>query len=101
MFCIILMSLFISRFFFLMIRRPPRSTQGVSSAASDVYKRQVHGELNKQQDRMLEYLALSLYIKYLPNFKEVNWIKQNQQDYYELIATEDKIAYIIKDFRKN
>ena len=26
---------------FLMIRRPPRSTQGVSSAASDVYKRQV------------------------------------------------------------
>eukprot|EP00831_Metopus_contortus_P014384 TRINITY_DN15954_c0_g1_i3.p2 TRINITY_DN15954_c0_g1~~TRINITY_DN15954_c0_g1_i3.p2 ORF type:complete len:126 (-),score=39.26 TRINITY_DN15954_c0_g1_i3:40-417(-) len=34
-------------FFFLMIRRPPRSTQGVSSAASDVYKRQyqrrVHG----------------------------------------------------------
>eukprot|EP00831_Metopus_contortus_P048030 TRINITY_DN38984_c0_g1_i1.p3 TRINITY_DN38984_c0_g1~~TRINITY_DN38984_c0_g1_i1.p3 ORF type:complete len:122 (+),score=13.95 TRINITY_DN38984_c0_g1_i1:131-496(+) len=26
-----------------MIRRPPRSTQGVSSAASDVYKRQVHG----------------------------------------------------------
>eukprot|EP00831_Metopus_contortus_P082676 TRINITY_DN8995_c0_g1_i1.p6 TRINITY_DN8995_c0_g1~~TRINITY_DN8995_c0_g1_i1.p6 ORF type:complete len:112 (+),score=32.40 TRINITY_DN8995_c0_g1_i1:86-421(+) len=35
-------------FFFLMIRRPPRSTQGVSSAASDVYKRQyqrrVHGE---------------------------------------------------------
>ena len=27
--------------FFLMIRRPPRSTQGVSSAASDVYKRQL------------------------------------------------------------
>ncbi len=28
-------------FFFLMIRRPPGSTQGRSSAASDVYKRQV------------------------------------------------------------
>ena len=27
-------------FFFLMIRRPPRSTQRSSSAASDVYKRQ-------------------------------------------------------------
>src|SRR5428012_21236 len=27
--------------FFLMIRRPPRSTQSRSSAASDVYKRQV------------------------------------------------------------
>ena len=27
--------------FFLMIRRPPRSTQSRSSAASDVYKRQI------------------------------------------------------------
>ena len=30
----------LDNFFFLMIRRPPRSTQGRSSAASDVYKRQ-------------------------------------------------------------
>src|SRR5428012_22670 len=30
-------------FFFLMIRRPPRSTQSRSSAASDVYKRQRPG----------------------------------------------------------
>mgnify|MGYP003381365094 CR=1 FL=1 len=30
-------------FFFLMIRRPPRSTLDRSSAASDVYKRQVFG----------------------------------------------------------
>ena len=29
-------------FFFLMIRRPPRSTQSRSSAASDVYKRQLY-----------------------------------------------------------
>ena len=29
--------------FFLMIRRPPRSTQSRSSAASDVYKRQIEG----------------------------------------------------------
>ena len=29
-----------------MIRRPPRSTQGVSSAASDVYKRQYLHTLN-------------------------------------------------------
>ena len=28
-------------FFFLMVRRPPRSTQSRSSAASDVYKRQL------------------------------------------------------------
>eukprot|EP00831_Metopus_contortus_P083281 TRINITY_DN9188_c0_g1_i2.p2 TRINITY_DN9188_c0_g1~~TRINITY_DN9188_c0_g1_i2.p2 ORF type:complete len:103 (-),score=28.18 TRINITY_DN9188_c0_g1_i2:122-430(-) len=35
-----------------MIRRPPRSTQGVSSAASDVYKRQyqrrVHGRVDEK-----------------------------------------------------
>ena len=31
-------------FFFLMIRRPPRSTLDRSSAASDVYKRQVLGQ---------------------------------------------------------
>ena len=32
-------------FFFLMIRRPPRSTLDRSSAASDVYKRQVQGAM--------------------------------------------------------
>ena len=32
-------------FFFLMIRRPPRSTLDRSSAASDVYKRQVYCRL--------------------------------------------------------
>ena len=35
-----LSSLTLSIFFFLMIRRPPRSTLDRSSAASDVYKRQ-------------------------------------------------------------
>ena len=34
---------FVFVFFFLMIRRPPRSTQSRSSAASDVYKRQGMG----------------------------------------------------------
>ena len=34
-------------FFFLMIRRPPRSTQSRSSAASDVYKRQMLNEAHK------------------------------------------------------
>ncbi|VTU48538.1 phage major capsid protein [Lactobacillus casei subsp. casei ATCC 393] [Lacticaseibacillus rhamnosus] len=36
---------------FLKIRRPPRYTQGVSSAASDVYKRQV----NTQWERFDSY----------------------------------------------
>ena len=38
--------------FFLMIRRPPRSTQSRSSAASDVYKRQVYlNEDSNQSNR--------------------------------------------------
>src|SRR5450756_3253078 len=36
-------------FFFLMIRRPPRSTQSRSSAASDVYKRQIYTFGNEKQ----------------------------------------------------
>eukprot|EP00831_Metopus_contortus_P077347 TRINITY_DN7237_c0_g1_i1.p1 TRINITY_DN7237_c0_g1~~TRINITY_DN7237_c0_g1_i1.p1 ORF type:complete len:162 (+),score=51.31 TRINITY_DN7237_c0_g1_i1:84-569(+) len=40
-------------FFFLMIRRPPRSTQGVSSAASDVYKRQILDVPNQPGDWVL------------------------------------------------
>ena len=38
----VLVQLFVVVIFFLMIRRPPRSTQSRSSAASDVYKRQRH-----------------------------------------------------------
>src|SRR5450756_2638510 len=39
-----------------MIRRPPRSTQSRSSAASDVYKRQI------QNDILKEYIARGTYI---------------------------------------
>ena len=35
-------------FFFLMIRRPPRSTLDRSSAASDVYKRQGEGHVRSK-----------------------------------------------------
>mgnify|MGYP003381568358 CR=1 FL=1 len=38
-------------FFFLMIRRPPRSTLDRSSAASDVYKRQVPGRAQPTQEQ--------------------------------------------------
>ena len=42
-------------FFFLMIRRPPRSTQSRSSAASDVYKRQVPAlPLSRDREKMNE-----------------------------------------------
>ena len=48
-------------FFFVMVRRPPRSTQGRSSAASDVYKRQ--GTDNKI--RALEDLELDWFWHFL------------------------------------
>ena len=44
LFFVVFYNLFILSFFFLMIRRPPRSTLDRSSAASDVYKRQVCDE---------------------------------------------------------
>ena len=43
-------------FFFLMIRRPPRSTLDRSSAASDVYKRQLQ-KLLIYQSEILDYLG--------------------------------------------
>ena len=44
-------------FFFLMIRRPPRSTLDRSSAASDVYKRQPlgHGRDERGRLQMVDY----------------------------------------------
>ena len=43
--------------FFLMIRRPPRSTLDRSSAASDVYKRQgVHGQRGDDGESIQRFL---------------------------------------------
>ena len=44
--------------FFLMIRRPPRSTQSRSSAASDVYKRQDENVFDIRQG-----VAIALFVK--------------------------------------
>eukprot|EP00825_Cyclidium_porcatum_P049627 TRINITY_DN8626_c0_g1_i1.p1 TRINITY_DN8626_c0_g1~~TRINITY_DN8626_c0_g1_i1.p1 ORF type:complete len:110 (+),score=35.69 TRINITY_DN8626_c0_g1_i1:145-474(+) len=38
-----------------MIRRPPRSTHCISSAASDVYKRQVHGNAEYMGENSCSY----------------------------------------------
>eukprot|EP00831_Metopus_contortus_P030912 TRINITY_DN25294_c0_g3_i5.p1 TRINITY_DN25294_c0_g3~~TRINITY_DN25294_c0_g3_i5.p1 ORF type:complete len:106 (-),score=34.98 TRINITY_DN25294_c0_g3_i5:46-363(-) len=66
-----------------MIRRPPRSTQGVSSAASDVYKRQTQSTwvsgagskfpgfasriLNELKDKKIENIKLKIFA---PNDRE-------------------------------
>eukprot|EP00826_Nyctotherus_ovalis_P004582 TRINITY_DN11000_c0_g1_i2.p1 TRINITY_DN11000_c0_g1~~TRINITY_DN11000_c0_g1_i2.p1 ORF type:complete len:180 (-),score=34.11 TRINITY_DN11000_c0_g1_i2:1576-2094(-) len=48
-----------------MIRRPPRSTHCISSAASDVYKRQILKGLNRNQSEIR-----SLSMKQLPPFHD-------------------------------
>ena len=48
--------------FFLMIRRPPRSTQSRSSAASDVYKRQ--GSLRKEDSALCMVMAMLRQAKF-------------------------------------
>ena len=45
--------------FFLMIPRPPRSTQSRSSAASDVYKRQVLGAFPEEEMESLDLVVMS------------------------------------------
>ena len=51
-------------FFFLMIRRPPRSTLDRSSAASDVYKRQYYIELVPNLAQVVSpMIALGRYLK--------------------------------------
>src|SRR5680860_1876166 len=43
-----------------MIRRPPRSTQSRSSAASDVYKRQIKGDFEKALHQINESLSTNI-----------------------------------------
>ena len=52
-----------SLFFFLMIRRPPRSPLDPSSAASDVYKRQVHDVLPRVRAGSPDSAAISRFMR--------------------------------------
>ena len=58
-------------FFCLMIRRPPRSTQSRSSAASDVYKRQIEGTelLARALQHEMDHLDGRLFVDRLRGIK--------------------------------
>ena len=60
-------------FFFLMIRRPPRSTLDRSSAASDVYKRQDLEEENL--NKILYFDQMKNYDNYFPQYNIDNVLK--------------------------
>eukprot|EP01017_Pseudomicrothorax_dubius_P037678 TRINITY_DN5553_c0_g2_i1.p1 TRINITY_DN5553_c0_g2~~TRINITY_DN5553_c0_g2_i1.p1 ORF type:complete len:108 (+),score=14.72 TRINITY_DN5553_c0_g2_i1:1-324(+) len=61
-----------------MIRRPPRSTQSRSSAASDVYKRQVHGELLQAAVQQSEYHTVALpRLEKNPQLKDLKCLDQD------------------------
>ncbi|GAB5802026.1 hypothetical protein JMUB7516_27350 [Staphylococcus aureus] len=65
-----------------MIRRPPRSTQGVSSAASDVYKRQAYTQSVFSGRRIEKLLHDSIRMMWLaqnqtPSYKTINRFRVN------------------------
>eukprot|EP00831_Metopus_contortus_P006031 TRINITY_DN12274_c0_g1_i3.p1 TRINITY_DN12274_c0_g1~~TRINITY_DN12274_c0_g1_i3.p1 ORF type:complete len:106 (+),score=36.16 TRINITY_DN12274_c0_g1_i3:129-446(+) len=56
-----------------MIRRPPRSTQGVSSAASDVYKRQgINAEYMGMGPQKAVVLPIAGYGGFMPGHHALN-----------------------------
>eukprot|EP00831_Metopus_contortus_P001023 TRINITY_DN10369_c0_g1_i1.p2 TRINITY_DN10369_c0_g1~~TRINITY_DN10369_c0_g1_i1.p2 ORF type:complete len:318 (+),score=30.70 TRINITY_DN10369_c0_g1_i1:123-1076(+) len=77
-----------------MIRRPPRSTQGVSSAASDVYKRQYQRRVHGGQQVTFDATGIdpdgtAVTIKYEAtggNFNGNVWTAPNESGYYQVIA---------------
>eukprot|EP00831_Metopus_contortus_P048075 TRINITY_DN3902_c0_g1_i2.p1 TRINITY_DN3902_c0_g1~~TRINITY_DN3902_c0_g1_i2.p1 ORF type:complete len:261 (-),score=30.25 TRINITY_DN3902_c0_g1_i2:36-818(-) len=74
--------------FFLMIRRPPRSTQGVSSAASDVYKRQVSTQSTWVKKQLVFYMVVdlnSLEFKFQEQLQQLFGLQQQQRFYLRLL----------------
>ena len=64
-----------------MIRRPPRSTQGYSSAASDVYKRQV--DTKKKDKRRFKEYGLTMYVGMQGDGKTVSLVEKLEEIRHE------------------
>ena len=77
--------------FFLMIRRPPRSTLDRSSAASDVYKRQVHKYELPQSSSSNDTLNLLLQEK-LNQISQLNLYEKELEDYYKRVRNKENNA---------
>ena len=91
-----------SVFFFLMIRRPPRSTLDRSAAASDVYKRQdpdnrrmmrFDDELNENEKQTFNHVSKLIHIR-----KEHPALRYG--DFLTLQADENIYAYLRSDMNE-
>eukprot|EP00831_Metopus_contortus_P015036 TRINITY_DN16240_c0_g1_i2.p1 TRINITY_DN16240_c0_g1~~TRINITY_DN16240_c0_g1_i2.p1 ORF type:complete len:317 (-),score=47.57 TRINITY_DN16240_c0_g1_i2:140-1090(-) len=94
-----------------MIRRPPRSTQGVSSAASDVYKRQyqrrVHGILKFPMEDSKGVIGSAVGIstdilRGKPRVKKVEaWPgASGNAAMYKVLDADGMVSYVIKQYIK-
>eukprot|EP00831_Metopus_contortus_P006533 TRINITY_DN12501_c0_g1_i2.p2 TRINITY_DN12501_c0_g1~~TRINITY_DN12501_c0_g1_i2.p2 ORF type:complete len:102 (+),score=20.91 TRINITY_DN12501_c0_g1_i2:72-377(+) len=85
-----------------MIRRPPRSTQGVSSAASDVYKRQEFGlRLEHTNQKILLRLLLTQLVNQLDPgfaFSTLKQIIQEESGFLLCFGFCSGVAFIWIDF---
>ena len=86
-----------------MIRRPPRSTQSRSSAASDVYKRQINTLMTVQKDKLdtilneLKRTCNNLIVEMydLPDFRcgwDLTTVKMNSIQWTEKLLERWKIV---------
>eukprot|EP00831_Metopus_contortus_P003625 TRINITY_DN1133_c0_g1_i5.p1 TRINITY_DN1133_c0_g1~~TRINITY_DN1133_c0_g1_i5.p1 ORF type:complete len:599 (+),score=81.24 TRINITY_DN1133_c0_g1_i5:118-1914(+) len=86
-----------------MIRRPPRSTQGVSSAASDVYKRQVSTQSTWGSNRILQQNYVqkieNLCQKFFYNEQSENKENYHNQVFVQQIEVQGEF-YMANDIKK-
>eukprot|EP01015_Nassula_variabilis_P031300 TRINITY_DN703_c0_g1_i2.p2 TRINITY_DN703_c0_g1~~TRINITY_DN703_c0_g1_i2.p2 ORF type:complete len:112 (-),score=27.62 TRINITY_DN703_c0_g1_i2:110-445(-) len=71
-----------------MIRRPPRSTQSRSSAASDVYKRQL---LHRGTEKLMED---RMYLLSLPYFDRFDYVSMLVQEHAYCLGIESLLGTI-------
>eukprot|EP00825_Cyclidium_porcatum_P042382 TRINITY_DN5788_c0_g1_i4.p2 TRINITY_DN5788_c0_g1~~TRINITY_DN5788_c0_g1_i4.p2 ORF type:complete len:219 (+),score=62.88 TRINITY_DN5788_c0_g1_i4:120-776(+) len=100
-------------FFFLMIRRPPRSTHCISSAASDVYKRQVSTQstwdilifkMNSKSNNKTLFLTVGstefdALLKQFDN--DIIYQKLLQSGFTKLIVQSGRGKYQLQNFKKS
>src|SRR5450756_336880 len=93
-----------------MIRRPPRSTQSRSSAASDVYKRQIHSEpftfwhTWKDQGLKSATFKLSLPAEFTEQMRFLKRIGMTRTDEVEIrgchVRPRDVLLKVVSDIAK-